>query len=78
VAGVSLVLRQLETGQERTITSFSDGEFYAMGIRPGQYQLELGSRTAARLGLSAAPVQFRMEANPEGGSVSGLQITLRR
>lgn len=77
VGGVTLVLRHLGTGHERTVTTFSDGEFYAMGIRPGEYELTVGPRTATRLGMSAPPVTFRMEASAEGGSVTGLRVRLR-
>lgn len=77
VAGVTMLLRHVATGDERAFTSFSDGEFYLMGIRPGDYELTVSDETAARLGLSASVVRFRMEASAEGAAVSGLRVILR-
>ncbi|MCA9738793.1 MAG: carboxypeptidase regulatory-like domain-containing protein, partial [Gemmatimonadetes bacterium] len=75
--GVTLVLRHLETGDERTVTSFSDGEFYVMGVRSGEYELSVAPASAERLGVVATPLRFTMRADADGGSVAGLVVTLR-
>jgi hypothetical protein len=76
VAGVTLVLRHLKTGQRQVITTFSDGGFYAMGIRPGEWELSVDPKCLSLIGAQAAPARFTMAADPDGGSVSGLEVRL--
>ena len=75
-AGVPLTLTHLATGHTRTIVTFSDGAFYAMGVKPGEYEITVEASTARRLGISAAPVRFEMTAKADGGSVSGLVVKI--
>ena len=76
-AGITLILTHLESGATRSITSFSDGAFYAMGIRPGRYRLTLDPRVATRLGRSAEPIEFVMAAVLDGATVGDLRLVLK-
>lgn len=62
VAGVPLVLTNHRTGQRRTITTFSDGTFYAMGITPGAWDLAVAPATLQLLDATALPVAFTILA----------------
>lgn len=76
VAGITLTLTQLATGRTRTIVTFSDGDFYAMGIKPGEYELRVDPATAARLGIANLPLRFEMASTVDGAAVSGLVISI--
>lgn len=76
VAGIALTLTELTTGRTRTIVTFSDGEFYAMGIKPGDYELSVDPATAARLGIATPPIRFQMAAKVDGAAVSDLVIRI--
>lgn len=76
VAGIAMSLRNIATGRTRTIVTFSDGDFYSMGIKPGEYELSLESATATRLAITAAPIRFEMPAKADGASISGLILRL--
>ena len=78
VAGLALVLKNLKTGAGRTIVTFTDGAFYAMGIRPGDYELTLDPRVAERRGIVSEPVRATVAAEVDGASVSGLIVRLSR
>ncbi len=75
--GVTVILTHLDSGTSRMMTTFSDGAFYAMGVRPGRYRLTLDPRVAARLGVTAEPVEFVMAAAIDGATVGDLQLRLR-
>ncbi len=75
-AAVTLVLQNRKTGERRRIDTFSDGTFYAMGVRAGDYQLTVDPACLALLGATAAPIGFTMKASAEGGSVGGLELVL--
>jgi len=75
VAGVTLLLTNRATGSVRRITSFSDGDFYVMGVKPGEYDLAVDPATT--LG-SGPPIRVVMESNPDGATVSGLVVRLSR
>jgi hypothetical protein len=49
--GVTLVLTNRASGKTTSLATFSDGSFYVLGIKPGQYTLEVDARdlTARRL-----------------------------
>ena len=78
VAGFTLVLKNLKTGTERTIVTFTDGAFYAIGIKPGDYELRLDPRLAERRGIASEPVRATVAAQVDGASVGGLIIRLAR
>lgn len=76
MGGVSLVLTELKTGRTRSLTTFSDGAFYAIGIKPGDYELTVSPQVLARLNMVAQPLRLNMPALMDGASVTGLDIQL--
>jgi hypothetical protein len=77
VPGATLRLRRRGTQEERSLTTFSDGAFYLMGVKPGGYELTVDAGDLERLGLTANPLAFALEAEAEGATVSGLELRLR-
>jgi hypothetical protein len=76
MGGVSLLLTDLKTGRTRSLTTFSDGAFYAIGIKPGDYELTVSPQVLARLNMVAQPLRLNMPALMDGASVTGLDIQL--
>ncbi len=75
--GIVLVMRHRESGERRLLTTFGDGGFYAIGVRPGEWALSVDTKCLEALGLiSAAPVTFTMLAEAEGAAVEGLEVRL--
>ena len=77
VAGAMVVLRHRKTGKERRILTFGDGSFYAIGVRPGEYELRLDQITSQRLGAPAEPIRFTLPVELDGATVSGLTLRIR-
>jgi hypothetical protein len=77
VAGVMVVLRHYKTGKERKILTFGDGSFYAIGVRPGEYELRLDQTAAQRLGVQANTVRFVVPVELDGATISGLTLRIR-
>ncbi|HEX5634659.1 MAG TPA: hypothetical protein VFX50_15560, partial [Gemmatimonadales bacterium] len=75
--GLVLVLSHPASGERRVITTFGDGSFYAMGLRPGDWELAVDPRTLGVLQLAADAVRFHLEPDPDGDSVDGVTISLR-
>lgn len=76
-AGVSLVLRHQESGEQRVITTFTDGTFYAIGIRPGSWEMQVDPGCLATLQATSDPIRFSIAPSVEGVTVSGLEVTVR-
>jgi hypothetical protein len=76
LAGVRLHLRRHGSSQTVQLTTFSDGGFYLIGVKPGAYELSADPGVLARLGLSSWPVGFTMPSSPEGATVDGLEVRL--
>jgi len=64
-----LVLTNLETGERREISTFSDGEFYVLGVRPGDYRLEVSAAFLNKAGEAAEPVRVRVEPSRSNDDV---------
>jgi hypothetical protein len=76
-AGVVLVLRHPASGEQRVITTFSDGGFYVMGLRPGDWELTVDRRCLGVLRAGSETVRFTIQADVDGDSVTGLDVVLR-
>ena len=74
VAGVTLELREVSSGRRRSIVTFTDGSFYTLGVRPGEYELTVGTRTLELLRQTAEPLRFAVA--PDGTAPAGLEIRL--
>ena len=74
VAGVKLVLKRRGSREVRSLVTFSDGDFYLMGVRPGEYELSADAAVLSRMGLSGKPLTFTMPASTDGATVDGLEV----
>ncbi len=70
LSGVPLVLTDRRRTDRRVMTTFNDGTFYTMGIRPGEYELAVDPAAQERLGLHAEPRHFVIGASGEGAPSS--------
>lgn len=75
--GIVVVFTHRESGERRLLTTFGDGGFYAIGMRPGEWEVTVDPKCLERLNLSAQPVSFTMKADVDGAVVEGLDIRLR-
>jgi hypothetical protein len=75
--GVTLRLRGHGSDDVRLLTSFSDGTFYLMGVKPGEYELAVDPGDLEQLGLAGSPLTLSLPAEAEGASVDGLELRLR-
>jgi hypothetical protein len=71
------VMRHRKTGRERKILTFGDGSFYAIGVRPGEYELRLDQAASQRLGAPAEPIRFTLPVELDGATISGLTLRIR-
>jgi hypothetical protein len=76
IPGASLLLRRHGSSQTARLVTFSDGGFYLIGVKPGEYELSVEPAVLARLGLSAWPIAFTVPSSPEGATVDGLELRL--
>jgi hypothetical protein len=77
VAGVQLQLKRLGSQEQRQLITFSDGDFYLIGVKPGEYELSVDHNTLARLGLTGDPLSFTMPASADGATVDGMELHLK-
>jgi hypothetical protein len=76
IAGARLLLRRHGSSQTARLLTFSDGGFYLIGVKPGEYQLSVEPSVLARLGLSAWPIAFTVPSSAEGATVDELELRL--
>ena len=58
VAGVPVILRELNTGAEVRVTTFRDGGFYKGAVPPGEYEVVLPDTVLEQLHASAPPLSI--------------------
>ena len=74
---MTLVLTDRRTGTRRTLVTFTDGAFYLLGVKPGDYELTVEARVLDALGADAAPLLFTLAPTPEGVGRSDLEMRLK-
>ena len=77
VGGVTLILTDRTTGQRRRFTSFTDGAFYLLGVKPGEYDLAVDPQTLDALGAAAEAQHFTLVPTADGVGRSGIEVLLR-
>jgi hypothetical protein len=77
LGGVTLFVTDRKSGVRRNVVTFSDGDFYLMGIKPGEYEITVAESVTSRLRLTAEPVRFTMKASREGESLEGIEVELK-
>ncbi len=77
VGFVPLILTNQLTGEETRLTTFSDGEFYQMGIRPGEYELRVDeTRQPGVVGVGSV-VRFSVQPMPGGTTIEGIVMEIQ-
>jgi len=76
--GVPVELRNEDTGDVYSTTTFSDGSFYVMGVRPGRYVATVEQRVREVLSLSVRPAAFDVLPTSDGAIVEGVVIRAER
>jgi len=76
VAGVTLVLTDRRSGARRSFTTFSDGAFYVLGVKPGLYDLTVDPQVLAVLNATAQPLRVTVAPTPTGVGASDLDVLL--
>lgn len=72
---LALVLVERRTGTRIPVTTFSDGGFYLMGVRPGRYTLTVDDLSATRVRV-VTPVTLDVESLPGGAVLDGVELTV--
>jgi hypothetical protein len=75
--GIVLVLTHRQSGERRLVSTFGDGSFYAIGMRPGAWELVVDPKCLSLLHSTAEALHFTVTPSLEGTSVEGLQVELR-
>lgn len=76
VAGVPVVLRELNTGKEVTVVTFADGAFYRAAVPPGDYEVTLPEAVLDRLNAYAPPLSIFVPPGPGDKRFEDLQLRL--
>jgi len=79
VPGVTLRLtdRRRGGGAGQRFTTFSDGAFYVLGVKPGDYDLTVDAAVLDALQATAAPLRVTLAPTPNGVGASGLEVELK-
>ena len=75
MAGVKLLLTRRGSREVRILFTFSDGAFYLIGVKPGEYELSAEERRLARMGLHGEPLTLHDAG--VGGRGDGGRLELR-
>jgi len=76
VAGVPVVLRELNSGVEIAVVTFADGGFYKTGVPPGEYEVTLPDDVLERLKAYAPPLSIFVPPGNGEKRYTDLQLKL--
>jgi len=77
VGGVTLILTDRRAGTRRTLVTFTDGAFYLLGVKPGDYELAVDEHVLDALGADATPLPFTLVPTAQGVGRSDLELRLK-
>ena len=69
-------LRNLDTEDIYTVTTFSDGSFYLLGVRPGRYEATVPQSLLDEQGLTVQSASFSVGTGVDQAFVEGIVIRL--
>jgi len=78
LGGVAVTLRHIGSGATIRVTTFGDGSFYAIGLRPGEYEASLPKEVLDLLKGRQRPTRFRIDPGAQGEVVDGIVIRVER
>jgi hypothetical protein len=76
MGGITLRLKHKASGEQRLLTTFSDGTFYGIGFRPGDWELTVDPKCLEVLKAAAEPLRFILLSSEEGSAAEGLEVQL--
>ena len=76
MAGVPVILRELNTDAEITILTFNDGSFYKLAVPPGEYEVTLPEAVLQRLHAVAPPLSIFVPPGAGEKRFEDLQLRL--
>lgn len=76
LVGVRVELRELNTGRVISLTTFTDGGFYVMGVPPGNWVASIPRSVLDGIGARSAPVRFTVPVGREEKTVEALVLTV--
>ncbi|HEY7029351.1 MAG TPA: hypothetical protein VH438_17180 [Gemmatimonadales bacterium] len=76
MGGITLRFKHKASGEQRILTTFSDGTFYGIGFRPGDWELTVDPKCLEVLKAAAEPLAFTLLPSEEGSTAEGLEVQL--
>ncbi len=79
IGGIRLTVKDLISGNEKTVRTFSDGTYYLTGLPPSSYSISINNQNAGISGLIPEYDRhsFTIEMSEYGDYVDGLDFVLR-
>lgn len=75
VGAIGVTLRHLSSGTVSRVVTFADGTFYASGLRPGSYVVELDAVALQDLGLRQPPTRATVRPfDPDAGAEITIEL----
>jgi hypothetical protein len=78
VGNARLTLIDNQNNVRQAIATFGDGEFVAIGVRPGRYEVAVEEHLLKQLEATLVPTRFTLEPSADGATVKGIEVVLRR
>ena len=79
IAGLTLEIKSLSGGKDRSVNVFNDGSFYYMGLPPGDYEAYVDPTQLRVLEVVSDPpsLHFTVKPSIDGDFVEGLKMVLK-
>jgi len=74
---VTLMLTHRRTGQVRRFVTFTDGDFYVMGVTAGEYVLQVDPQSLGALAMTSEPLPLTLAPGVDGVGRSGVVLVLK-
>jgi hypothetical protein len=76
--GLRLVLEDRQSGLTVSTTTFSDGAFFLLGLRPGSYELRVDNEQLRQLDMDSPPVEVVIDPSDGRIVIEGIMLRVGR
>jgi hypothetical protein len=77
IGGVTIYITERKTGNRVSTVTFSDGAFYTLGLKPGDYEITVAEAVEQRLLVTSEAIRFTMPSSRDGETVADLELVLK-
>ena len=74
--GVRVFITNLQSGEKQNTSTFADGGYAVLGVRPGEYELTVDERVVTRFAGTFTPRRVTLKSERDGAALTDIELAI--